>query len=41
MPETRIVFFQEDDGTVPALDWIRVLIPKAQIKCLARIKRLQ
>jgi len=41
MPEIRVAFYKDDDGTVPVLDWITELIPKAQIKCLARIKRLQ
>ena len=40
MPETQVVFFLEDNKTIPALDWIRGLNPKAQIKCLARIERL-
>ena len=41
MPEVRIIFYQEDEGDVPVLDWILRLTPKAQAKCLARIKRLQ
>ena len=41
MPEVQVVFYQEEDGTVPVLDWIADLLPKAQVKCLARIKRLQ
>lgn len=40
MPETQIVFFLEGDDSIPALDWIRGLNVKAQIKCLARIERL-
>ncbi len=40
MPETQIVFFFEENKTIPALDWIRGLNAKAQIKCLARIERL-
>ena len=40
MPEIQIVFYQEDDETVPVLDWIISLIPKAQAKCLARLNRL-
>lgn len=23
MPQTQVVFFQDDDGSVPALDWLR------------------
>ena len=40
MPKIEVVFFQESDSSVPVLEWIRSLIPKARIKCLARIKRL-
>ena len=41
MPETRVVFFAEDDGTVPIVEWLDALIIKAQIKCLAKLKRLE
>ncbi len=40
MPRIRVDFYQEADGSVPALDWIKQLIPKARIKCLAHIERL-
>lgn len=41
MPETDVILYQEDDGTVPLLDWLRELVPKARAKCIARIIRLQ
>jgi hypothetical protein len=41
MPKTRVVFFQDEDGTVPILDWLDEIPGKAQIKCLARLKRLE
>jgi hypothetical protein len=41
MPKTRVVFFQDEDGTVPILDWLDEIPDKAQIKCLARLKRLE
>ena len=42
MPEVQVVFYQEDDGATPVLDWLTTrLVPKAQAKCLARIRRLQ
>lgn len=41
MPDIDVVFFQDSDGSVPVLEWIRSLIPKARIKCVARIKRLK
>ena len=41
MPTTRVVFFTEDDGTVPIVVWLDALVPKAQIKCVAKLKRLE
>lgn len=41
MPQTEIVFYKEDDGTVPLLAWLDGLTAKAQDKCLARLKRLE
>ena len=40
MPKTRVVFFKEDDGTVPILDWLDGLQPRALDKCTVRIERL-
>ena len=36
-----VVFYQEDAETVPVLDWLDRLPPKAQDKCRVRIERLQ
>jgi hypothetical protein len=33
MPETKVVFYKEDDGTIPVLDWLNSLPPKVQDKC--------
>ena len=41
MPETQVVFYLEDDGTAPLLEWLDTLPEKAQLKCLARIERLK
>jgi phage-related protein len=41
MPKTRVVFFREDDGSVPVLDWLGGLAPKPRLKCLAKIERLR
>lgn len=41
MPKTHVVFYQEDDGTVPVLEWFDTLSPKAQDKCRVKIERLQ
>ena len=41
MPKTKVVFYREDVGTVPVLDWLDTLPFKAQDKCRVRIERLQ
>lgn len=44
MPETRVVFFQETDGTVPVHAWLRKLATnnrKAAAACIAKLKMLQ
>jgi phage-related protein len=41
MPQTHVVFYQEDDGTVPVLDWLDSLGDKARAKSLVRIERLK
>jgi phage-related protein len=41
VPTTRVVFYREEDGTVPLLEWFDGLTEKAQDKCLARIERLR
>lgn len=41
MPSTRVVLYQEDDGTVPLLDWLDGLRDKARAKVLVRIERLK
>ncbi|HEY3323947.1 MAG TPA: type II toxin-antitoxin system RelE/ParE family toxin [Planctomycetota bacterium] len=40
MPRTRVVFYKEDDGTVPFLDWLDGLDDKAKDKCVIKIERL-
>ncbi|HZR17828.1 MAG TPA: type II toxin-antitoxin system RelE/ParE family toxin [Verrucomicrobiae bacterium] len=40
MPKTKVVFYKEDDGSVPILDWLDSLQPKALDKCTVRIERL-
>jgi phage-related protein len=43
MPTTKIIFYQEEDGEVPVLEWLRVLIKqdrKAYANCVARIQQL-
>ena len=41
VPPIEVVFFEEDDGTVPLLDWLDKLPAKARDKCLARLVRLE
>ena len=40
MPPVTIVFYQEEDGTAPLLEWLDSLKAKARDKCTARIVRL-
>ena len=40
MPPTRICFFRDDDGSVPALAWIRGLTRPARRKCFGRVRLL-
>lgn len=41
MPETRVIIFQEADGTVPLNEWLDKLKPKAQDKVLAKVVLLE
>ena len=40
MPKTKVLLYQEDDGTVPLLEWLDSLPSKAVSKCRVRIERL-
>lgn len=41
MPRTRLLLYQEEDGSVPLREWLDNLEPKAQSKCIACLKRLE
>src|SRR3954466_5007475 len=41
MPRTEVVFYRDDDGSVPVLEWIDGLVPKARLKILVRLERLR
>jgi len=41
MPKTKVVFFKEEDGSVPILEWLDSLPAKALDKCTVRIERLE
>jgi phage-related protein len=43
MPETRVIFYQDEEGKVPVLDWLDKLEQqdsKGLINCLDRIQKL-
>jgi phage-related protein len=43
MPETRVIFYQEENGKVPVLQWLDELEqtdPKGLLNCLDRIQQL-
>ncbi|BAY14031.1 type II toxin-antitoxin system RelE/ParE family toxin [Calothrix sp. NIES-2098] len=43
MPKTRVVFYQEEEGKVPVLEWLTRLLKedrKGYANCVARIKQL-
>jgi putative component of toxin-antitoxin plasmid stabilization module len=43
MPQTRLLFFQDADGSVPVWEWLKDLRArnlKAYAKCVVRIRRL-
>jgi phage-related protein len=41
MPKTKVIFYKEDDGSVPVLKWLDSLQEKALDKCTVRIERLK
>src|SRR5437773_8897790 len=41
MPKTKVVFYKEDEGSVPILEWLDTLQPKVLDKCTVRIERLE
>src|SRR5487761_1200122 len=41
MPQIQVVFYREDDGTVPVLNWLGRLPPDALIKCRVKLARLR
>lgn len=36
-----MIFYLEEDGSIPVLDWLDTLAPKAKDKCVVRIERLR
>ena len=41
MPEIRVVFYREDDGSVPTIEYLKTLPEKARDKCIKKIERLK
>jgi phage-related protein len=41
VPRTRVVLYQEEDGSCPFLEWFAELPAKAQDKCFLRLGRLR
>ena len=40
MPPVRVVFYRDDDGTVPMIDWLDQQSAYAQDRCIDRLKKL-
>ena len=40
MPQTKLIFYQEADGSVPVIDWLDNIPPKAMVKCRVKLARL-
>ena len=41
MPQTQVVFYQEEDGSVPLLEWFDRLPEKVLDKCRVKLERLR
>ena len=41
MPRTKVVLYQEEDGSCPFLEWFSGLPAKVQDKCFVRLERLR
>jgi phage-related protein len=42
MPAVEVIFYQDAQGKMPRLiEWLDALSPKARVKCLVRLKRLE
>ena len=41
MPQTQVVFYQEEDGSVPILEWFERVPEKALDKCRVKLERLR
>lgn len=41
MPGIEVIFFREEDGSVPLVDWLAALASVARAKCRVRLDRLE
>ena len=41
LPRVEVIFFREEDGTIPFVDWLAALPSAARAKCLVRLDRLE
>ena len=41
MPAAKVVYYMENDGTVPIVEWLAGVPRKASAKCQAYLARLQ
>ena len=41
LPPTQVIFYRDEHGRIPLLDWLDSLPDKARLKCLARLQRLE
>ncbi|MEX2141284.1 MAG: type II toxin-antitoxin system RelE/ParE family toxin [Pirellulales bacterium] len=41
MPPVSVVFYREEDGSTPVLEWLDKLSAKVRTKCRVRIERLK
>ena len=39
MPD--VVFYRQEDGSVPLLDWLQRLPPNARVQCIAKVELLR
>jgi phage-related protein len=41
MAGTKVVFYKDEDGTAPVLEWMDAIPAKARLKCIQKIQRLK
>jgi phage-related protein len=41
MPRIQVVFYQDEDGSVPILEWFELIPQKALDKCRVKLERLR